>query len=1158
MKLFSFDWLAALIAVFCVAVPIAQAGEVEAWKRHPLATAPYLENPPTIDGQVDRLEWQQAGVLGPLLVHPQGVAGDLNSRVYVGYDQAHLYVAFEIVRPANVAPPLMPEATGRLDSWAAGEFVELMLDVGHTQQQYYDFNVYPNGAYSDGMGKPSVDRHWNPEWKQAARLTDQGWQGEVAIPFAALGLDRMPTAGEVWGLDFINNQRTPFAQLSMYAYRGPAWHKLANFGHLRFGERGVEPAVRFMQAQDAGQGSAIVEFALVNGSQTSTTMQVDVQLLRRKDGLADGTKSYYDHIESGSDDAYESGQSEFAKTTTLESLTTEAAAMYEPVSQLHEEVVIPAGQRKAVGFVKAVESGEFLVLYAFRRMDGQVVAAGAKVFQMTPPLALSFEAYWLHAMRLDISADLRKLATASGSHVTFGLFKAGDDSKPLATSEVPFKAGASQVKSSFSTADLPAGFYEVEASVIGKEGKVLATNRRAIEKPPTPVWHGNKLGKTLKVPSPWTPLKATPQGIVEVWGRTYDLSTLLPAQIESQGHPLLTSPIQLELSQAGHEIEWRTTALDLVSADEAKAVFRGTLESSVATVSGIVSIEFDGLVWYDLILTPSDKTLTVDHLSLRIDLSARHAALMSTHTFLHDPVISKQAVQPARQGPLGVLADSLLPFSPHVWLGDETGGIAWMAEAPIDWHITQPDRVIEVNASRRGSDAPATMRVHLIQDKLAVRKPRRLVFGLQASPIRAMPPVNTAAIVQAGAPVPDASWYQSIRAHGGSGVVFHSGWKGQPRAEIWGGWPERPPDPAWEARLVQAVKDAQQNDLKVALYTGWGIAMNSDAWQHYKNEFARKPLENAGFGTYRQAAGISGAYQDYMAWAIADLIKTYGVDGVFWDSTSNLREDTNIEIGNGWVDDQGRVRPSFAILGTRELFKRIYTLVHGELKADGLVINFGGSIWAINAFADVFHRGEGIPMHVAKLRDAWQPLEDYRANYDARKHGLASLAMNKNFKNLPMTVNTHHAVTLLHGWHCKSTALFTSGASGRFGYDRLDSPIYKIWQAGTWLPLDETAARHHYYDDASEYLSLTPASLLASVFVSGDAKRALLVVSNLDDQPVDGASVMLKHAILGSGKEGRVLVEDAITGEKLSVEDGVIKLSIQAERYRLLKLFIAE
>ena len=1152
-------WLCAAWFVMLALASVAQGGDVADWKRHPLTTVPYMTEPPSIDGDVKREEWQRAATLGPLMILPDGVSDELRRRVWVGYDQKQIYIAFDIERPEHVRKPLVPANTGRIDKWGKGDFIELMLDTGHDHKEYYDFNLYANGAYSDGHGNPSVDTSWDADWRQAARMTEEGWQGETAIPFNELGLDDAPAPGTVWGFDFVDNQRTPFAQVALYAFRGPSWHKFENFGHLRFGARQpAEPVVRFMRAREAGRGKAVVEFSVVNPTGASRDIDADVTLLRRKDGAAGGPKSYYDHIESGSDDAYDKGLVDFEKTTTLDSLVKEALNLYAPVENAatKKTVTVPAGQRRTVGFAQAIDPGEFLVVYQFDDAEDTRLASGVRAFRITAPLSLTLEPYWLHSKKMNAIADLRKVTQPDGATVKFTLHHTEKETGALAQAQTTVKANALEAGVSLPTKGLAPGFYEVRAELIGNDGQTITRSRKPIEKPETPAWHDNDYGRRVKVPEPWTPIEAGEDGIVKMWGRTYDLSTLLPKQITSQGEALLTSPVALNLKRDGETVDWRVTELELVRADKGEAVYRGTLESDVATLTGTVRVEFDGFMWYDLKLKPKSTPLRAQHMALAIDFTPRHATLMNSHKFLRDPVLSRKPVKPAKRGPRGILAESLLPFTPSLWIGDENAGLAWIAEAPIDWHISQPDRVIEVQpAGKNGSDAPARMRMHMIQSPKTLKKPMRVIFGLQASPARPMPDVGASHIAQAGGPHGKESWYKSLSEHAGEGVVFHSGWKGKPKQKIWGGWPERPPQPKRRKRLKESVNFAHKHGLKVSLYSGWGVATDSEEWKYFRHEMARKPLENAGFGTYRQAAGPQGAYQDYITWAFADLIKEYDIDGVFWDSASNLRAGNNIGIGNGWIDDKGRKRPGFAVLGTRELFKRIYTLVHGEMKSDGQVINFGGSIWCINVFADVFHRGEGTPMHAQKLRNAWKPLETYRANYDGRKFGIASLAMNKNFKDLDMTVNTHHAVTLLHGWHCKSSGYFTKPwGMKRSYYGRGHEPMFRIWEARAWLPLDRAAERHTFYRDGPRYIDLQPESLLASAFTSADGRRMLLVVSNLDKKPIEDATVQLDLQGLGLTGGAPVKVTDAILGEPVEIQGDTLKIDIKPERFRLLQL----
>jgi len=218
-----------------------------------------------------------------------------------------------------------------------------------------------------------------------------------------------------------------------------------------------------------------------------------------------------------------------------------------------------------------------------------------------------------------------------------------------------------------------------------------------------------------------------------------------------------------------------------------------------------------------------------------------------------------------------------------------------------------------------------------------------------------------------------------------------------------------------------------------------------------------------------------------------------------------------------------------------------------------LRINFGGSIWCINVYADIFHRGEGTPMHVEHLRDAWNPLESYRSNYDGRKHGIAYLAMNKNFKRLAMRVNNHHAVTLLHGQHCKSTGVFAKYRN-RDKYGLNDEPHRQIWQARHWLPFNDKTVWYPYYRNPG-VVSLEPENLLSSLFVSSDRKRALLVISNLDPDAIKDASVTVDSKKVGLAA-GQLKIEDVVLGSSIAHEEGAFNIDIEPQRYRLLKLWL--
>jgi len=1125
-------WLPLILAVVV-------GGEFE-WRRTPIVTAPLLTQAPAIDGTVNRAEWQAAALLGPFKTAPEGVADEFERQCFVGYDKENLYIAFCIERPSQVRQPMSPAETGRVDSWRGGDFVEVALDPQRTLKRYFNFALYANGAFGEGLGQPGTDRNWNAPWRQAARVTETGWEGEMAIPFASLKTD-LPKTGDVWGFDVVDNQRTPFKKISQWSFRGRNWHDFSNFGLLRFGGAST-PAARFVQAREAGNGKAAVEFELVNTGAGNATVEADIALLRRKSGAAGGPKSFYENVESGNDQDYAAGKTDFYKGTKLPEIIADALKCYEVVegTQRKRTVTVPAGQRRGVGLLPSAGPGEYLVVSQLRGTGGEPLMMGITPFRIEAPLAIALEPYWLHAQVIDARADLRKVATGPNATATFSI----RSTKTEVEQRVAVPADAKTIQVTLPTDKLQPGFYRVRVVITGADGKEIAATEASIEKPKLPPWHNNTEGKKLVVSKPWTPVVAQPSGRVEVWGRVYQLDKLFPTRIVSQGNELLPSPASFEVFVDGKPLAWTVKSLELAEATPGKAVYRATLENPRATLAGTVTVEFDGFAWYEIELRPRSGSLPVERARLTIPISPRHAKLMERHRFLEDPVFGEKASVPVKGGQPGPLIESLMPFTCYLWAGDEKAGLAFIAEGPVNWKIQKPAEVLELK--------PAMMRINFIDHTTKLDKPLALQFGLMASPYRPMPRLGVDHVVQIGGPSTEEQFYKDAASLGAKSVVFHSGWKGK-KGTTWGGWPSQPPDPKQRETLKQGVALAHKHGLRVCLYTGWGVVAESDEWKQFGQEMTRVPVENSGFGSWRQATGLRGAYTDYMAWMHAQLIREYDYDGVFWDSTANLFADMNRHIGNGWVDEQGRLRPTFPVRAARELYRRLYNLTHGEIKDGGLVINHGGSVWPVNIYSDVFHRGEGRPMHAKTLREAWEPLEEYRAAYDGTKYGLPYLGMNKNFKRLEMSVNNLASVILLHGGMTKAVG---GGFSSKgWNYDERGQPIPRFWQARLWLPLDEKARRLLYHE-GQQAVRTEPASLLSSAFVSADGKRALVVVSNLDRQSVKGATVRVDRGAMGLSASGALNVEDALFVKNIEVRDDAFTLDIEPERYRLLKVFI--
>jgi Glycoside hydrolase 123, N-terminal domain len=1117
------------------------------WRRQPEMALPKLSTAPTIDGTVNRAEWLTAAQLGPLKCGRPGVADNLRRDVFIGYDDTNLYIAFQLYRPASALTPRVPGKTGRVDSTGGGDFIEVMISPKLNFDKSFSFWLFANSAYGEATLSRGKDRNWNTDWQQKARVTKFGWEGEIAIPFAALGADGPPAKGETWGFDIIDNRKTPFKLLAHWSYRGNVWHTYENFGRIHFA--GDIPAIRFNRAEEGGAGLIAVEFNLINTT-ADAKVQANLNILKRKAGADGGPKSYYENIESGiSHDA----QAEFTKGVNLLEMINFAMKFYEPVvdASIKRTVAVPSGQQRTVGLIRPATDGEYIASYEFTIGD-KILARGVTPFIVEPPLAMRIRPYWLYSEVIDIDADLRKVNAPIPCTAIFTLHGEDTKAKPLVESRVELtKAGTVWAKSSLSSKGLKPAYYKVGVKLIDPKGKQISANVQVVKKPPVPPWYKNDHGNKIEVPEPWTPIEIKDKYTASVWARTYKLDTFFPSSIIVRDGEVLANPVALRMVVNGKEAAWKVKELKLLKAGKGKVSYHGVLENAVATLSGTLEFEYDGFAWYDLKLTPKQKGLKVDRMALAIDVQPKNAALQCTHKFLVDPVLSRKPPKRDLGKGSGPLVHSKSAFNPYTWIGDETRGIAFIAEAPVDWHLTKPNSAIETIPAANGK--PAGIRAHMIDAPTVLEKPMRVQFALQATPIRKMPKHKNLNIFQKSGVFGGDKGFAQLKKKGCSTVSFYYAWRGNARTEM-GGTPERPVDPKQQEKLKNAVKLAHKHGLKVIMFTGWGINAVSDNWKQFGYELGRYPIHNQGWGTFGQSAGLNGGYADFMAWGHHDLATEYGVDGVLWDSTGNLVQCKNIRTGNGWIDSEGRLRPSFAVRATREVYRRVYNIYKGEVRKDGVVYNHGGSVWSVNQFADILNRGEGRPMKAKTLRTSWVPFDEFRASYSGEPFGVLFSGENNDFKKLPMRVSTHLAVFLLHGNYPKEWSKHSLSKKNR-SYDYNRRPITALWDIFKWLDFD--VCEKYYYYQNQKVVTQTPESLLSSVFVNKDKQRALVCVSNLDKKPISAAKVRLDLNAMGLEGEN-VIIEDAYLRKRLIPADGALTLAIEPERYRLLKIWVEQ
>ncbi len=168
----------------------------------PTIEALRIDAPIRLDGVLDEAAWEQAPVGSSFTARePEDDRPAAQQTEFsVVYTENVLYFGIRAHDPepdAIVAKELQRDSDhGRNDDSLA-----IVLDTFHDQRNSVTFEVNPLGARTDSLvtdeGKDQ-NIEWNGVWNATARRTTEGWQAEVAIPFATLRFD---PARSVWGLN---------------------------------------------------------------------------------------------------------------------------------------------------------------------------------------------------------------------------------------------------------------------------------------------------------------------------------------------------------------------------------------------------------------------------------------------------------------------------------------------------------------------------------------------------------------------------------------------------------------------------------------------------------------------------------------------------------------------------------------------------------------------------------------------------------------------------------------------------------------------------------------------------------------------------------------------------------------------------------------------
>lgn len=167
----------------------------------PVIVAPYVNPSPQVDGVLDDQCWEKGFRASGFYIPSENRPATFDTTLFLCCDEEALYVAFHAHDPQ---PELIRAFQTRWGgSMRSDDTLTVMVDPWGQGKDFYAFTVNPLGTRSERLPDVgSLNPAWRGPWKAAARIVEDGWVAEMAIPFA---LFRYPAGQTSFGIAFERN-----------------------------------------------------------------------------------------------------------------------------------------------------------------------------------------------------------------------------------------------------------------------------------------------------------------------------------------------------------------------------------------------------------------------------------------------------------------------------------------------------------------------------------------------------------------------------------------------------------------------------------------------------------------------------------------------------------------------------------------------------------------------------------------------------------------------------------------------------------------------------------------------------------------------------------------------------------------------------------------
>ena len=166
-------------------MPLAASGQT--------VRAVRTDQPPTIDGVLDERFWQAIEPVTDFRqrVPVDGAPSSERTELRVAFDDNNLYFAVVLhdSDPSGIRRSIL-HREGRIDQ---DDNIRIGLDTYHDRRNAYIFEINPFGTQGDALitdeSMTLSNWWWEGVYESEARITDEGWVVEAAIPFTTIRFD---------------------------------------------------------------------------------------------------------------------------------------------------------------------------------------------------------------------------------------------------------------------------------------------------------------------------------------------------------------------------------------------------------------------------------------------------------------------------------------------------------------------------------------------------------------------------------------------------------------------------------------------------------------------------------------------------------------------------------------------------------------------------------------------------------------------------------------------------------------------------------------------------------------------------------------------------------------------------------------------------------